>query len=174
MLKPCPSRWYYFTFFLMVAGLLVFAYYLENYQGLAPCALCELQRVFFAGLGFLFLLGTLLPSRRLPQILLNVLLVIVALLGILFAARQVFLQHLPPQAFTGTCEGSLRYLLEVMPWKDALLNVFLGGPECAKITWQFLGLSIAGWSLLWFIAFFVLALCQGLGWLMMKRREGSR
>lgn len=170
MLKPCPSRGYYFTLFLVIASLLGFAFYLEHYQGLAPCALCELQRVFFGGLGLFFLLGTLLSQKRILQILLNALLALVALFGMLFAARQVWLQHLPPQAFTGTCEGSLSYLLAVMPWKDALLTIFIGGPECAKVTWQFLGLSIAGWSLLWFIAFFLLAFCQGLGWLVHKDR----
>lgn len=165
MLKPCPSRWYYFSQFLVVAGLLAFAYYLEFHQGLVPCAMCEFQRLIFGLLGILFLIASFLPLHKCSQVLINVLLALVALPGLLFAGRQVWLQYLPSQPNSGNCEGSLEYLLQIMSWKDVLPSVFLGGPECAKVNWQFLHISIAGWSLLWFILFFLLAVWQGLGWL---------
>ena len=89
MLKPCPSRWYYFGELLLVIGLLAFAYYLEFYQGLVPCALCEVQRLIFVLLGSLFLISTLLPLKKWVQISANGLISLTALLGILFAGRQV-------------------------------------------------------------------------------------
>jgi disulfide bond formation protein DsbB len=168
MFKPCPSRWYYVCQFLLVAGLLAFAYYLELYQGLVPCAMCELQRLIFALLGILFFLGVLVPPRKGLQLLLNSLLALVALAGLIFAARQVWLQYHPWQVDSGSCEASLEYMLQVMSWKDTLMNIFLGGPECAKVNWEFLHLSIAGWSLLWFAAFFLLAVWQALGWMRSK------
>lgn len=168
MLKPCPSRRYYFFQLLLVAVLLVFAYYLEYYQSQVPCALCELQRLIFASLGVLFLLGSILPIRKGSQLVLNALLALFALSGVIFAARQVWLQHLPVQNLSGSCGGSLHYLLQILPLKDALLTVFLGGPECAKVTWQFLGLSIAGWSFICFAIFLLLAFLQGLAWIFQK------
>jgi disulfide bond formation protein DsbB len=165
MLKPCPSRWYYFVNFLMVAGLLFFAYYLEFYQGQLPCALCEVQRLIFALLGGLFLIATALPLRKRIQIVANLLLCLTTVLGLIFAGRQVLLQYFPSQVPSGACDASLYYLLKIMPWPDVISSVFWGGPECAKITWQFLYLSIAGWSLIWFVLFFLETLSQLLGWI---------
>jgi disulfide bond formation protein DsbB len=33
-----------------------------------------------------------------------------------------------------------------------LQKVLAGSGECAEVGWRFLGLSIAGWSLVWFVA----------------------
>ena len=43
-------------------------------------------------------------------------------------------------------------MLENLPLSRALEKLFYGSGECAAVDWKFLGLSIAGWSLLWFIA----------------------
>ena len=169
MLKPCSSRWFYFSQFLIVVGLLAFAYYLERYQGLLPCALCEMQRLSFTLLGALFLLSILLPFKKGPQVLMNLLVSVVALFGILFAGRQVWLQYVPVTFDSGTCEASLQYMMQIMPWSQVLMSVFLGGPECAKVSNTFFYMSIADWSLLWFIIFFLLALGQGLAWLFSRR-----
>lgn len=169
MLKPCPSRGYYLGQFLIIAGLLAFAYYLELSQGQLPCALCEVQRLIFALLGGLFLISALLPLKKWIQVSANFFISLAALLGILFAGRQVWLQYAPSQIPSGTCDASLYYMLQIMPLSDVLTSVFLGGPECAKISWQFLYISIAGWSLLWFVVFFLLALWQGLAWFLSRR-----
>jgi len=168
MLKPCPSRWFYFAEFLSIVGLLAFAYYLEFYQGLLPCALCEAQRLVFALLGVLFLLTSILPSKKCIQIFMNLMISLIALFGTVFAARQVWLQYVPDSVAEGSCDVSLQYMIKIMPWSDVLLNLLLGGPECAKITWQFLHLSIAAWALLWFLGFFLLALWQMLGWMLRR------
>ncbi len=165
MLKPCPSRWFYLSQFLATTAILALAYGLEYFQGLIPCALCEVQRLCFGLLAFLFLLASILPLKKAPQVLVNLLLVSMSLFGALFAGRQVFLQYLPASFDFGTCEASLQYMLDIMPWYEVLRNVFLGGPECAKINGSFLHLSFAAWALFLFIVFFLLAFRQGLGWL---------
>jgi protein dithiol:quinone oxidoreductase len=38
-----------------------------------------------------------------------------------------------------------------------LTNLLRGSGQCAEVTWRFLGLSIAEWSLAWFAIFAVLA-----------------
>jgi len=158
MFKFYTSKRFYCIELVVIVGLLGFAYYLEWFQGLAPCALCEIQRMVFVLLGFLFFCS-MFRSYKLMDILIS----FTALLGILFALRQVWIQHLPPATFTGTCDTSLWYLLQIMSFSDAMLNVFLGGPECAKVTWQFLHLSIAEWSLVWFTLFFIFSLFSLLG-----------
>ena len=45
--------------FLACAGLLAYALYTQFYGGLLPCPLCIFQRVAFAALGLVFLLGAL-------------------------------------------------------------------------------------------------------------------
>ncbi|MNC87129.1 disulfide bond formation protein B [compost metagenome] len=40
---------------------------------------------------------------------------------------------------------------------QALEKILSGSGECAETGWNFLGLSIAGWSLLWFVLLGVFA-----------------
>ncbi|MDQ3511301.1 MAG: disulfide bond formation protein B, partial [Pseudomonadota bacterium] len=49
--------------FLACAGLLGYAVYLQLHTGLEPCPLCIFQRVAFAALGLLFLIGALHAPR---------------------------------------------------------------------------------------------------------------
>ena len=43
-------------------------------------------------------------------------------------------------------------MLENLPLSRTLQKLFQGSGECAAVDWKFLGLSIAGWALVWFIA----------------------
>ena len=47
----------------------------------------------------------------------------------------------------------LNYMLETMPVFDVLREVFYGSGECADVHWTFLGLSMPGWTFLWYLAF---------------------
>ena len=47
--------------------------------------------------------------------------------------------------------------LENLPFTDVLRKVFEGSGECAEKGWEFLHLSIAGWSLVFFVAMIVTA-----------------
>jgi len=42
-------------------------------------------------------------------------------------------------------------MLENFPLAQALKKLFSGSGECAAVDWTFLGLSIAEWSLAWFV-----------------------
>jgi len=39
-----------------------------------------------------------------------------------------------------------------------LSALFIGDGNCAEISWQFLGLSMAGWSFIWFTLFLILSI----------------
>jgi disulfide bond formation protein DsbB len=45
----------------------------------------------------------------------------------------------------------LNYMLDTMPFSDVLKQVFYGSGECAQIDWTFLGISMPGWTLVWYI-----------------------
>jgi disulfide bond formation protein DsbB len=42
-------------------------------------------------------------------------------------------------------------MLEQFPLGQALQKIFAGSGECAEAGWRFLGLTIAGWSLVWLV-----------------------
>jgi disulfide bond formation protein DsbB len=139
------------------AGLLAFGYYLQYFDGQDPCPLCLLQRGFYYATGVTFVLGALHGPARIGSR-------IYAWAGFAFAsggfgvaARQVYLQHLPPE-LVPACGPDLFYMLDNFPLARTLQMLLRGSGQCAEVHWRFLGLSIAEWSLLWFAAFAVAAL----------------
>jgi disulfide bond formation protein DsbB len=49
-------------------------------------------------------------------------------------------------------------MLERFPLSQALQKILAGSGECAEAGWRFLGLTIAGWSLVWFVVLGAFAL----------------
>ncbi|MBI2297206.1 MAG: disulfide bond formation protein B [Betaproteobacteria bacterium] len=149
MLRITP-RLGYLLGFLVCAGLIGFALYLQYFEYQDPCPLCILQRVAFMVLMVIFLVAALHGPGRIGAILYGGLLVTVASIGAAIAARHVWLQHLPRNQVP-ECGPGLEFMLKKYPLTQALGKVFSGSGECAETGWTFLGLSIAGWSLAWFI-----------------------
>lgn len=147
-----------FAFFVCCA-LLSIALFLQIHVGLIPCPLCTIQRLIVTILGFLFLIGALLNPYFKWRRAYHSIIFLTAATGITAAGRQVWLQSLPPDQVT-TCGASLHYLLQILPLNQVLLLVFQGAGECAKVTWRLLGLSMAGWTLVFFSIFALLALWQ--------------
>lgn len=137
--------------FLICAALLGFALYLQYVEHQDPCPLCILQRVAFIAMMALFLVGALHGPARRGAIVYSTLLFIVAGIGGAIAGRQVWLQHLPADRVPA-CGPGLDYMLQSFPLTKALEKIFAGSGECAEAGWRFLGLTIAGWSLVWFVA----------------------
>lgn len=148
----------YLAGFVACAGLLTFALYLQYYEYQNPCPLCILQRVAFIGLMAVFLIGALHGPRRIGAYLYSSLLVIIAAVGAGIATRHVWLQHLPKDKVP-ECGPGLEYMLNKFPLVQAFDKIFRGSGECAEVGWTFVGLSIAEWSLLWFILLGALAVC---------------
>ena len=135
---------------LICAGLLGFGYYLQFARGLEPCPLCILQRLAFMALGLSFLIGVLIGPGRVGARLLAGLGLLFAALGAGVAGRQVWLQSLPADQVPA-CGPGLDYMVENFPLLKALSMILRGSGECAENTWQFLGLGIAAWALVWFV-----------------------
>lgn len=136
---------------LACALLLAFGYFLQFAKGLEPCPLCLLQRGFFYGVLLVFLIAAAHGPRGKGGIVYGVLGALVAAGGAAIASRQVWLQHLPADKVPA-CGPDLFFMLENFPLSQTLKRLVSGTGECAVVDWTFLGLSIAEWSLAWFVA----------------------
>ena len=140
----------YVAGFLICGGLILYALYLQYYEYQDPCPLCLLQRVVYIALMVVFLLGALHGPRRTGAVVYSTLLVLVSLIGAGIAGRHVWLQHLPKDKVP-ECGPGLGYILDRFPLVNALEKIFRGSGECAEAGWRLMGLSIAEWSLVWFV-----------------------
>ncbi|MDQ5848402.1 MAG: disulfide bond formation protein B [Pseudomonadota bacterium] len=149
------------------ALLLAFGYYLQYARGLEPCPLCLVQRGFFYAVLAVCVVAALHGPRRAGTVAYAVGVFLFAAGGAAAAGRQVWLQHLPPDKVP-QCGPDLFFMLENFPLVRTLKTLISGTGECAVVDWTFLGLSIAEWSLGWFVALCLYAL-----WLAIKAKMGS-
>lgn len=147
----------------MCAALLAYGYHLQYAQGLEPCPLCMIQRAFFYALMAVFIIAALHRPGRVGTAVYCALVVVFATGGAVTAGRQVWLQHLPADKVP-QCGPDLFFMLQNFPLSRTFAKVFYGSGECAAVDWKFLGLSIAGWALVWFSVLALFAL-----WLALRR-----
>ena len=86
------SRAWFFIGFLICAGLIGIALYLQYFVHLEPCPLCMLQRVAFITVGVIFLLGALHGPKQTGTR-------VYAFLGLL--ATAIFILTMIQRVFTG-------------------------------------------------------------------------
>lgn len=138
--------------FVLCAGLLAYALYVQFGMLMLPCPLCILQRVAFGAMGVVFLLGGLhAPRGRLGRGLYGAGVFLPAAAGAGIAGYHVWLQSLPPSEVPLCTSMGLDYMIEAMGLWGALAKVFEAAGECAKVDWTFLGLSMPAWTLAWFV-----------------------
>jgi disulfide bond formation protein DsbB len=149
-----PRRIGYVLGFLICLGVLGWAYYLQYGMELEPCPLCIIQRVCFAGMGLVFLVAIFHNPGRAGAAIYAILQLLIGGFGAAVATRQVWLQSLA-KGEVPSCGMSLEYMLDTLPLTETVRKVFEGSGECAEKAWVFLHLSVAGWSLVFFIAMVV-------------------
>ena len=142
---------------LVCIGLLAFALYLQYVELQEPCPLCILQRIAFFAMMAVFVVAAVHGPTRRAAFVYSTIAFLCAAAGGAVAARQVWLQHLPADRVPA-CGPGLEYMLERFPLSEVLGKVLQGSGECAEVGWKFLGLSIAGWSLVWFVLLGVFAM----------------
>ena len=145
---PLPRRLLNFAGFLLCAGLLAYALYAQFHLGLDPCPLCIFQRIGIAAVGVVFLIAALHHPRGWGARVYAVLIAIAALATVAVAARQLYIQHLPPGAIP-SCGAPLSMMLKFMPLTAVIRKVLTGSGECSVINWRFLGLAMPAWVLIW-------------------------
>ena len=144
------TRWFYFSIFAACLALLGFGLYLEHGLALEPCPLCIFQRIAFIAVSGIAFIGLLQGFGRISSRIYGGMMALASLIGAGIAGRQVWLQHLPPDKVPA-CGPGLDYILDTFPLSKALKMVLTGSGECAEVQWQFLGFSIAEWSLFCFL-----------------------
>ena len=151
-----PRRIAYLLGFLVCAGLMGWALWLQYGQGLEPCPLCAFQRIAVTLIGITFLAAFFHNPRNVGAAMYAGLVLVFAGAGSAFAARHVWLQSLPKDQVPA-CGMGFSYMLETLPFMDVVKRVFAGGGECAEKGWEFLGLAIPGWTFVFFIAMTIVA-----------------
>jgi disulfide bond formation protein DsbB len=146
---------------LACAGLLAYGYYLQHFEGQDPCPLCLLQRGSYYMLGAVLAAAAVHNPARKGRIAWSIAAFLAAASGVGVATRQVYLQHLPPDQVPA-CGPDLFFMMENLPAARTLQLLFRGSGQCAEVHWTFLRLSIAEWSLLWFLGFAALAVLLAL------------
>ena len=150
-------RWANAAGIAAITGLMAYALYAEHVLGLEACPLCIFQRMAFIALAFVFIVAALHAPRSSGARVYAVLGLLAAGTGAGIAARHFYIQNLPADRVPA-CGPGLDYIMDAFPLLDALELVFTGSGECAVVNWSFLGLSMPGWTFLWFVALGMLAL----------------
>lgn len=132
---------------LITICVLFASFYFQYVVGLMPCPLCVMQRVcLFILLGIMGL--SFCTQRKAHYICLAQ--VVFAAAGLFFALRQLWLQSLPA-GNVPACMPGLDILIRYFPLKTVMQSLFWGTGDCAEVAWHFLGISMAGWSALYFL-----------------------
>jgi disulfide bond formation protein DsbB len=137
-------------------GLIGGALFLEHVLDLEPCPLCLMQRLWVGLVGVIACIAIVHGRHHLRYAIAAG---IAAIVGAGFALRQIYLQHLPADQVPA-CGPGFEYMLDVFPASEVLKAMVLGTGNCAEVTWTFLGISIAGWSLAAFVWMLALAAVQ--------------
>jgi disulfide bond formation protein DsbB len=135
--------------FALCAALLGFGMFLQLSLGLEPCPMCIMQRYALVVCGLIAAVAALHGPTGTGRRIYTFAIALAALAGGGVAARQSWLQHFPPKVVD--CGPDLEFMLDSFPLTQALPLLFRGTGDCAKVQWSLLGLSIAEWSLVWFI-----------------------
>lgn len=144
------ARKFYNWGILLCIGLFAVTAYLQFSLGLSPCALCQLQRIALGIITFFFFIAAVHNPARKGIKRYGWVIGFFSIFGALLALRQVYIQSLPAQ-IAPTCGMNLDYLLGTLPLDDAIKMAFQGAGECRTVAWRFLWLTMAEWSLLFFV-----------------------
>ena len=129
---------------------------IQTKYNLEPCPLCITQRMFFIGLGVLFLIGAFVKPASILQKILAALQVLTAMGGAGWAIRHWYLQAHKGEIIAD-CGVGFDYMFENFPLKKMFTLIFKGTGDCAAIDWTFLGLTLPQLALITFVAFGVYA-----------------
>lgn len=157
-----PVRAWFAALSLGCFGLVAVGMELQSLLRLAPCPLCIFQRLLYLVIGGLALFGCCFPPAR---VVWAALIGSTALLGAGVAGYQTWMQAFPELATEcGYAEPNL--IERLVDWLGMQWpSMFMATGFCTSREWEFLGLSMANWSLVMFAG---IAVYSGL--LLLRRR----
>ncbi len=145
--------------FFFCTLLLGYGFYLQFAEGLEPCPLCMLQRIVFGVLLIFFLLAALHnPPAKTGRRIYAVITLLFGGFGAALAMRQLWLQSHPDAHVA--CAPGFNYMLQHLPLTETLKFMITGTGDCKDIVWTFWGLTIPGWSLVFFVLLAIVSIYQ--------------
>lgn len=148
-----PPRAVFAAVFVACAGLIAYAIYMQEQEGLDPCPMCILSRYIFIVLGLVCLVAAVHGPRGAMLKVYGALAGLLALAGAGVSIRHSYVQRFPPAI--ESCGSDLDFLVSNLPLSQALPKIFQGTGSCSLVDWKFLGLSIPEWALVWYLLFAV-------------------
>lgn len=155
MIKTLYPRKGFALVFAISGALLAYAYYAQFAQGFEPCPLCILQRFAFILITIGALGGMIHGARNAWRWLWGTIVFGGGLWGVMTAGRHLWLQSLPPDQVPD-CGPGFSFMVEFFSLAEAIREAFTGSGECAEIDWTFLGVSMPGWTLFWYVALMII------------------
>lgn len=143
--------------FLLAMAIIFFSYCCQHVFNFRPCLLCTMQRGVFVALAAVFFLAFAHQYFKGPARFYGVITALLSMLGAAFSGRQLYLQSLPPQP-NEMCIPGISFLFHQLPFLDAVKMIFTSSQECGRVEWVFMHISMAGWSLIFFVVFFILSI----------------
>lgn len=131
-------------------GSVLIAAFIEPFASMNPCPMCMMQRALYLAVGVFAILTLITVKHTITKSIFASIGLICATIGTAVAGRQVWLQHLPAEEVPA-CGPPLEYMLEVFPLLEVVQHALMGTGDCAEVQWQWLGLSIPGWSIVLFL-----------------------
>jgi len=138
------------TLAMTCVALLAYGYYLQFYQDLEPCPMCIFQRLCYMAVTIIALAGAAHAPRGRAIFVYFGFIGVFSAIGAAIAARQTWLQHLPPE-LVPECGPGLEFMLDMYPLLETIGRSLKGTGDCAEVSWRFLRFSIAEWSLVCFV-----------------------
>jgi disulfide bond formation protein DsbB len=86
-----------------------------------------------------------------------------ALIGIWLSGRQLWLQSLPEDKVPA-CGPDIYFIMERLPFSESLQSMLFGSGSCAEVQWTLIGISIPGWTFIFFLLILIASV-----WLMLFR-----
>ncbi|MBA0015261.1 MAG: disulfide bond formation protein B [Nitrosospira sp.] len=145
----------FLTVFLICAGSLVYAVYLQLVKNLLPCPLCVAQRLSYWVIGLTAIVAVAHNPRSLGRRLYSGVMMIAALLGGVVATRHSWLVRYPDSFECGI--SSEEKFLNSLPIARWWPTMFEANGDCSESSWEFMSLTIPDWSAILFILMAILS-----------------
>lgn len=108
--------------------------------------MCMMQRLCFVATAVVALIGAIHGPRHWGRRVYGAGIALFSGIGGAIAARQIWLQHLPPDRVP-ECGPGWNYMVDAYPLTEVVRQALRGTGDCAQVSWTFLSLSIPEWSL---------------------------
>jgi protein dithiol:quinone oxidoreductase len=148
-----------FISFWTCSGIIAFAFYLQFFMNIQPCPLCVLERILFFIIAVTLLASVIHNPSEKGNKLYGAIILMVAIAGMAASARHLWLQA-NPNPMGEICIPGFGYLFKTLPISEALKTFITGTASCSQAGWRFLGITIPGWTFIFFDIFALLGLSQ--------------